>query len=479
MKIYLSLILSPIRKISVLFLLLIAPALLSGCATMWTQNGDASGPHPEVGKNIYESYQCRKDDGSIIYISSRIDFGLMVYPFVGDNTRSNDAGPLGLLGLIYYPGIIIVGIVDLPFSLLTDSVLLPYTIHKTYVTCRDKTKKEEAIYNETIKNEPTPNEIIIVDIHYRPHIYITEKKYLIVRVNDLTGSGWTTCGTQFWGNKFNDPTGIFEDLDGKIYVVDKGFSRISRMDDMTGKNLTVLGAPAGNRPADFSHPEGIFVDSNRIIYVADTGNDRIVRVDNMNYLGWTTFGTSGKGINQFYNPTGIFVDKAGKIYVLDTGNNRIIRMDGMNGSGWISFGNYGNGINQFNHPTGIFGDTSGRIYVADEGNGRIVQINDMSGSVWSDFYPKNNENNKPAIPHNISVDNMGKIYVTDTKNNQVIQIDDMAGTNLTILQDDNRKTSLYAPTGIFSYTPKIPPPTPIIPQPVMPAQPITLPRFNE
>ena len=51
-------------------------------------------------------------------------------------------------------------------------------------------------------------------------IYITEASQ-IVRVNDMAGAGFTILGTHGTGVKqFNNPTGIFVDGAGRIYVTD-------------------------------------------------------------------------------------------------------------------------------------------------------------------------------------------------------------------------------------------------------------------
>src|SRR5437879_12852428 len=85
------------------------------------------------------------------------------------------------------------------------------------------------------------------------------------------------------------------------------------------------------------------------IYVADASNNRIVRMDDMTGAGWTPFGTSGSGMNQFNGPFGIFVS-AEQIYVADRNNNRIVRMDSMTGAGWTESGTLGNGPHQFTLP---------------------------------------------------------------------------------------------------------------------------------
>ena len=54
----------------------------------------------------------------------------------------------------------------------------------------------------------------------------------IVRVNDMTGSGWTTLGTAGTGvNQFREPTGIFVDGAGRIYLADFLADRIVRVND--------------------------------------------------------------------------------------------------------------------------------------------------------------------------------------------------------------------------------------------------------
>jgi hypothetical protein len=118
------------------------------------------------------------------------------------------------------------------------------------------------------------------------------------------------------------------------------------------------------------------------IFVADTGNDRIVRIDDMTGRGWTTFGTSGSGVNQFRSPEGIFVNATGQIFVADAGNHRLVRINDMTGSGWTTFDTYT--IRGADHwywsPTGIFVTPVGQIFMTDLGNQRIVRINDMAGT---------------------------------------------------------------------------------------------------
>jgi sugar lactone lactonase YvrE len=81
-------------------------------------------------------------------------------------------------------------------------------------------------------------------------IYIADEgNQRIVRMDDMAGTSWTTLGTLgYMPGQFFAPTGIFVDTTGRIYVSDFGGSidsggdnRIDRMDDMSGTNWTTLG----------------------------------------------------------------------------------------------------------------------------------------------------------------------------------------------------------------------------------------------
>jgi DNA-binding beta-propeller fold protein YncE len=109
------------------------------------------------------------------------------------------------------------------------------------------------------------------------------------------------CGGGGGGGYIFFPTAVKH-----IYVADAGNNRIVRMNNMTGAGWTAFGA-GGSGVGQFSVPLGIFVDDAGKIYVADSRNDRIVRMNDMTGAGWTTFGTTGSGTDQFSGPSGIFV----------------------------------------------------------------------------------------------------------------------------------------------------------------------------
>jgi len=292
-------------------------------------------------------------------------------------------------------------------------------------------------------------------------IYVADQKNIISRMDDMTGKNLTTLGNPeiddfislSGPNHFFDPRSIYVAPDGKIYVADTGNFRIVRMDDMAGKNWTTLGT-LGLGPKQFRDPSGIYVDKAGKIYVSDADINRIVRMDDMSGAGWTTIGTDGSGTGQFNQPFGIFVDSDGKIYVADTGaNSRIVRMDDMTGKGWITIGGptYGRGINQFAAPTGIFVAPDGKIYVADSRNHRIVRMDDMTGAGWITLGETMGRGiNQFTDPDGIAVDTTGKIYVADSGNYRIVRIDDMTGAGWTTFDTgDNMAPQHIMPHGIF------------------------------
>ena len=85
----------------------------------------------------------------------------------------------------------------------------------------------------------------------------------IVRINGMTGAGWTTFGSLGSGiNQFNNPRAIVVNAAGQIFVADTDNHRIVRINDMTGgagRPLAVLAVASTSsitRSASWSTPPG-------------------------------------------------------------------------------------------------------------------------------------------------------------------------------------------------------------------------------
>ena len=257
------------------------------------------------------------------------------------------------------------------------------------------------------------NEINQVASDKQGRIYITDQaNHRIVRIDDMTGKGWVSYGTHYEPKvqggdrtgKFHSPFGLDIDSKDRIYVVDQGSARVVRIDDVTGKGWTTIGK-VGSGVGEFRGPKYLEVDDQDRIYVGDKCNYQIVRFNDMTGAGWTTFQSSGtnaaincdsgalnkggNGTGQFEHEIGgIAIDSQNRIYVADEHNDRIFRIDDLTGKNWAEFS--GIGENKLWFPHDIAVSKSGKIYIADTRNNRIVRIEDFTGKGWIAFGPYGN-----------------------------------------------------------------------------------------
>ena len=144
--------------------------------------------------------------------------------------------------------------------------------------------------------------------------------------------------------------------------------------DVSGKEVLFFGEP-GKGPSQFNQPSGIFVDKTGQIYVCDTFNHRIQKFD-----------SNGKYIKEwshsFAGPKGIGGDES-RIYVVDTGNHKIQVFD-TEGKFIKEWGSFGRENGKFQEPEGCVVDPGGYIYVADSDNLRIQKF-DLNGKFLAAF----------------------------------------------------------------------------------------------
>src|SRR3989344_813150 len=126
-------------------------------------------------------------------------------------------------------------------------------------------------------------------------------------------------------------------------------------EDSQGYDKNYHGTAPQNQQQDTGIPASDPESGSVYIYISDqteTGCDaktcdisntikrrdsRIVRIDDMTGKGWVSFGTTGKGVNQFNNPNHLTIGPDGKIYIADSQNDRIVRIDNMAGKRWITY----------------------------------------------------------------------------------------------------------------------------------------------
>jgi sugar lactone lactonase YvrE len=205
----------------------------------------------------------------------------------------------------------------------------------------------------------------------------------------------------------DNPTSVFVDTAGRLWVTDFINHRVLRFDSAAvksnGANADgVLGqvnftsnmwATAQNR---MKNPLAAVADSSGRLWVSDRGNNRVLRFDNAasedngayadGVLGQPNFsnGTPATSASRMNGPSGVFLDLYGRLWVADMINRRVLRFDnaaakgyGANADGVLgqeSFSGNLAGCSQvrMNAPGGLSVDYGGRLYVVDMNNSRIL-----------------------------------------------------------------------------------------------------------
>lgn len=215
-------------------------------------------------------------------------------------------------------------------------------------------------------------------------------------------SGFAHGETNAFNASFNHPFGLFVDRIGNLFIADTGNHHIHKVDtsgilsSIAGRYSTILdpfgysgdGGPATN--ARFWNPSGIFGDNQGNIFIADMINNRIRQIDENGVISTYTGGgdgiSSGDGENAdlatLLYPRGIFVGPEGNVFISEEGGHRVRRVDT---SGIITTV-AGNGLDTFsgdngpaiqaglNFPRGICVDHHGNLYIADVENHRVRKV---------------------------------------------------------------------------------------------------------
>jgi len=131
----------------------------------------------------------------------------------------------------------------------------------------------------------------------------------------------------------NKPRDLFIDEEDRLYVADTGNNRVVAMDP-SGQIIRIYGVndqATNGEAADseqLKEPSGIFVDESGTLFVADTGNKRIVVFDKsgnqQRIIGPPD--SSLLGDNFVYSPMKVVVDSRGYFYIVSQGTQRGLLM---------------------------------------------------------------------------------------------------------------------------------------------------------
>jgi uncharacterized protein (TIGR03437 family) len=149
--------------------------------------------------------------------------------------------------------------------------------------------------------------------------------------------------------------------------------------------------------AQLNQPSGVFVDTMGTLYIADSGNHVIRKVSPSGIIS-TVAGSGARGsggdhgrahLASFYSPSAVVVDSDGNLFIADTFNHRIRRVSSSGiittiaGDGAPGFTGDGGAASaaRFRNPAGLAIDSLGRIYVADLDNQRIRVLTPVAAPI--------------------------------------------------------------------------------------------------
>ena len=251
----------------------------------------------------------------------------------------------------------------------------------------------------------------------------------------------------------NEPRSIFKDSSGNLYIASTKHHKIYKVDTLGNVSIIAGTGVAGNTGDDgpailarLDEPSDIYKDSSGNIYIADTRNHKIRKVDSSGIIS-TIAGTGDAGntgddgpatLARLNEPRGVFIDSSGAIYIADTRNHKI---RWINASGKIrsiagtgTSGDAGDGgdalLALLNEPSGIFKEGSD-LYIADTKNHKIRKV-DLSTSIISTIAGTGDAGNtgdgaaatsaRLNEPNNM-VFFSGELYIADTKNHIIRKVD--------------------------------------------------------
>ncbi|CAF4200302.1 unnamed protein product, partial [Adineta steineri] len=252
---------------------------------------------------------------------------------------------------------------------------------------------------------------------------------------------WNTTGITVVGNGsvsgtssyyLNTPWDVTLDWSNTLYVSDRYNHRIQKFLMNTKNGTTVAGqmnATSGTAMNELNQPTGIYVDINGNIFISDTVNNRIQYWSNGAVTGQTLIGngTIGSQNNLLYNPYGIWRDtSSGILYVADSYNQRIMRYKNNSKSGDIIAGGngFGYGSTQLGFPYAFHFDSfSNSLLIANGGSHNIVRwiIGASNWTIVTGSMNGASGNNATLlnVPTDITLDPMGNMYVADMFNHRI------------------------------------------------------------
>lgn len=271
----------------------------------------------------------------------------------------------------------------------------------------------------------------------------------IVYMSNMKGDGFYALGFNGRGpGRFLRPEQVWVDIDGRIYVADRGNRRVIRMDDMRGLNWCEQGG--------YEEPMGVAVHGDRI-FVSDTGADRILVY--REFPGQPIASLSDSKIRR---PGFLWTDLEGNLYVAageDPPGGRVVRIPAnldAPPSQWQVYEGTGLQGGSF-APAQVV--THGRnLFLSDNAADRLVRVDDLNGRAARVF--EGLVRSSLMRPAGLGVDEEGHLFVADAGNDRLIRMDNINGDGWTEFETNDVSQMLRGPRSVFVWAPRPPKPTP-------------------
>lgn len=232
---------------------------------------------------------------------------------------------------------------------------------------------------------------------------------------------WKINGEPNPFSKVNGPIGVAVDVEGNLFVVDAGNSRVQKF-DRDGKFLLMWGSKgASDGQFNITTPdEGrAAVDGEGNVYVADVNNYRVQKFDpNGKFL--TKWGSEGNGDGQFREISDIAIDQHNDVYIVDYRENAVQKFN-CKGGFLLRWGSPGTLDGELNGPFALAIDTQENVLVAELDPGRLQKF-DGNGKFLSKYLLPPVAN-RVVQPWCIALDGQGYLYIADHSACRVVKLD--------------------------------------------------------
>jgi DNA-binding beta-propeller fold protein YncE/lysophospholipase L1-like esterase len=291
---------------------------------------------------------------------------------------------------------------------------------------------------------------------------------------------FVTVSAGVTASKFTTPINCMVDAAGRLWVSDYGNNRVLRFDNASADTTGVAVADGVIGQADFVTgtsgttinklvgPVTVFEDNDGRLWVIGFGNHRVTWYNNAaakangadadGVLGQPDFATNTSGLTaaKMSSPNSVWVDDIGTLWVTDSGNKRVLRFDsaatkanGANADGVLGkmdfVTNTPGTASQSNLGSlrYVYGDVAGRLYVIGEDHNRILVYNDARHKAnganadyvlgQADFTTSAAANPPTAssfnTPRALAVDSENsRIWVADYNNHRILRFDIVTDT---------------------------------------------------